>query len=63
MEDLLLKFDFIDRAERNVYNVFKRSECEVCDALHWVSTGQQIRFDMDGEFRLKAMIDFYPYKN
>lgn len=58
MDDLLLKFDFTDRIKRNVYNVFREIECESCNKTHWAPTGQQIRFDMDGNFRLKAMIDF-----
>ena len=53
MNDLLLEFRFTDRAGRGVYNVLTKVPCDTCGNHHFKLTGQQIRFDLDGNLRIK----------
>jgi len=53
MNDILLEYRFTDRAGRGVYNVKIKQRCDTCGNYHFKSTGQQIRFDLDGSLRIK----------
>lgn len=60
MKDILLKYRFTDRVGRGVYRVSTKKQCDTCGDHHFVDTGQQIRFDLDGNLRIKIddMITF-----
>jgi hypothetical protein len=54
MKDILLKYRFDDRADRSVYAVLRKTHCDTCGNHHFQPVGQQIRFDLDGNFRIKV---------
>lgn len=53
MNDILLEYRFTDRAGRGVYDVKTKQRCNTCANYHFERTGQQIRFDLDGNLRIK----------
>ena len=60
MNDILLKFKDTDRAGRGIYDVHTNQSCATCGNHHFRFTGQQIRFDLDGNLHIKVdnMITF-----
>lgn len=55
MNDILLKSEFVDRAAGTVYSVhIVEHQCNCCGKATLKDVGQKIRFDLDGDHRLKV---------
>lgn len=55
MKDLKLEHKFTDRGGAEVYIVLRKTPCDACGVPHWTFTGQEIRFELDGNLHIKAV--------